>query len=401
MISPLMISNRDKELSGAGRYSDPLAMLPIWRSRARMVVPHLTEQTTNVRGFQILVEAYRLWAIYKERGCTKALARGIGPFFMLIEQAFARIVYSKTKDWPLLGARRLRSRGDDKPSISLDDHEWHLLGNQLGSGIWGSYRGAARRAKLLTENMTSLTDDARTVADSTSIFQGKVIDQIFGFIDRAVSGESIQLPTDGRNSLIQCLLKTFNDVPLKLFFWAKLIEDHSLNKAVAERLIKSEELNHRVFLIQAASEMSEHQSVLKSVIECENYLAALEGIFYRLCSKRGQTIHDVADDLPVDLQAFDSAKTAYLATKPKKSPLDQLDTTNLLQLVHSILDIHKEVCTRRGRSTWVWEEGRVLHCDIDIDDPSDDDCKVGLAWRNDYYLGSLRAITVQLKELNV
>ena len=74
-------------------------------------------------------------------------------FFMLVEQAFARTVGCGDGDWPLPGARRVRSRWGEIPRISVADVGWRLLGSQLTNGIWGLDRGAATRAGLLEARM--------------------------------------------------------------------------------------------------------------------------------------------------------------------------------------------------------------------------------------------------------
>ena len=110
MVTPLMISKRDHDLVGVARRADPLGVLAVWSARARAVVPHLTERTTDVRGFQILVEAFRLSTILRARGFQTADGRGLGEFFMLVEQAFARTIGCRDRDWTLPGARRVRGR---------------------------------------------------------------------------------------------------------------------------------------------------------------------------------------------------------------------------------------------------------------------------------------------------
>jgi hypothetical protein len=81
-----------------------MGVLAVWSVRGRDLVPHLTEQTTNVRGFQILVEAFRLWELY-EPGHPQHAGR-LDDFFLLIEQTFARTVGWHDKNWPLPGSRR-------------------------------------------------------------------------------------------------------------------------------------------------------------------------------------------------------------------------------------------------------------------------------------------------------
>ena len=89
---PLLITAKDDELVGASSRVDAMGVLAIWSVRGRELVPHLTEQTTNIRGFQILVEAFRLWEAYEPAHPDHA--DRLDDFFLLIEQAFARIVAS-------------------------------------------------------------------------------------------------------------------------------------------------------------------------------------------------------------------------------------------------------------------------------------------------------------------
>ena len=107
-VSPLLITAKDDELVGASSRLDAMGVLAIWSVRGRDLVPHLTEQTANIRGFQILVEAFRLWELY-EPNHTEHADR-LDDFFLLVEQAFARIVGWRERDWELPGARRVRAR---------------------------------------------------------------------------------------------------------------------------------------------------------------------------------------------------------------------------------------------------------------------------------------------------
>ena len=146
--SPLLITAKDDELVGASSRLDAMGVLAIWSVRGRDLVPYLTEQTTNIRGFQILMEAFRLWECYEP--AHPQHAGRLDDFFVLIEQAFARVVGRYDEDWSLPGARRVRARLWEAPHISLENSGWHLLGGQKANGLWGLYRGASRRAGLLT-----------------------------------------------------------------------------------------------------------------------------------------------------------------------------------------------------------------------------------------------------------
>ena len=64
-VAPLMLSSWDKELLGVANRTDAMGILAVWTARARDIVPHLTEQTTDIRGFQILLEGIRLWEMFE------------------------------------------------------------------------------------------------------------------------------------------------------------------------------------------------------------------------------------------------------------------------------------------------------------------------------------------------
>ena len=406
MTSPLMISSKDDDLVGVARRSDPLGLLAVWSARARDAVPHLTEQTTEVRGFQILVEAFRLWTIFVNRESQPP--ERLAQFFMLVEQAFARTVGCRDGDWPLPGARRVRSRSGEIPRISVADAGWHLLGGQLTNGIWGLYRGAARRAGLLDANMAWLSDDTWETACATSCLRDVALERLLGLIRRAMDGETVDLPTDGRNALPSALRTTFDEVPLRSHLRQRLIEGHDLNRALANRLVPLEQLDHRRFFELAALELGEHSPVLSGVIDCENLLAVLEGVFYRLCCARGESLDALEDDLPVHLGEIQKAREAFAGSGKYTGQAagnrevrlhDTVDTSSTTKLARSVLSLHQTVCKERQRAAWVWEEQGTLRSDVDVAEPDEADLKVGVAWRNDYYLRPLSSIARQLEEL--
>lgn len=406
MTTPLMISGKDDDLVGVARRSDPLGFLAVWSARAREAVPHLTEQTTEVRGFQILVEAFRLWTIFVGRAPQPP--ERLPEFFMLVEQAFARTV-GRGSDWPLPGARRVRARRDEPPCISVVDAGWHLLGGQLANGIWGLYRGAARRAELLDLNMAWLSDDTLAAADATSYLRGSALERLLELVEGAMGGEPVPLPTDGRNPIPGALCRTFDEVPLKFHFRERLIDGHDLNRELANRLVPAGELHHRSFFEHAARDLEEHGPVLSRMVDCENLLAVLEGVFYRLCCAPGQSLDAVASALPVHLDEIEHAREAFAGSGtsaqqtagPREVRLHEtIDTSSLPELARSVLTLHEAVCKERQRAAWVWEDQATLRSDVDVAEPDQADLTIGVAWRNDYYLRPLHSIAKQLTELS-
>lgn len=405
MVLPLMISHKDDELVGVANRSDPMGVLAVWSARARSIVPHLTEQTTDVRAFQILVEAFRLWEIYAEQESQPA--DRLREFFMLVEQAFARTIARTEGDWRLPGTRRVRGRIGEEPHISIEDTSWHLLDGQLANGIWGLYRGASRRAGLLEEGMAYLAEETRQATDSHTCLVDGARDQLFKLVSRALDGETVALPTHGNGSLHRALRDTFCGIPLKDHLRAKLIDGHSLNRALAQRLAACEDVDRRLFVEQATSELQEHRSSLQAVLDCENLLAVVEGIFDWLCCCKGETLDAAAASLPVDLARIERARESFATSgrydgqtaRTRQSRFHtELETSSAKNLARSVIALHEKVSKERGRAPWVWlEQGNRLQSDADVGRPTDAELAVGLAWRNDYYLAPLRSIASQLE----
>jgi hypothetical protein len=403
-VSPLMLTSKDDELLGVSNRSDAMGVLAVWSVRGRDLVPHLTEQTTNVRGFQILVEAFRLWELYEPTHPQHA--GRLDDFFLLVEQAFARTVGWYDKDWTLPGARRVRARSSEDPQISLQDPDWHLLGGQKANGLWGLYRGASRRAGFLLDDMTRLSGKTMEQATMNAGIKHTAQSYLFEAVERAMEGHSVVLPR--HRKLTGDLYDTFWSLPLANHLHAQLIEGHELNKHLAEHLLNVEELDHRTFLVTTARELPDHRATIEDVVRCEDLLAVMEAVFLWLCASKSKSVEAAATDLPVDLDALGAARAAFGNSGTYRGDTavarhcrfhEQLDTSSHVALARSVLMLHEKVSAERKRASWVWEDQGLLFSDVDVERPPDVALQVGLAWRNDYYLEPLRGIAKQLSEV--
>ena len=403
--SPLLITAKDDELVGASSHSDAMGVLAIWSVRGRDLVPHLTEQTTNIRGFQILVEAFRLWELYYEPVHPEHADR-LDDFFLLIEQAFARVVGWHDGDWNLPGARRVRARLWEVPHISLEDSGWHLLGGQKANGLWGLYRGASRRAGLLTNDMTRLSHETMEATLNAGV-GGRAQKRLLEVVQGAMDGRTVELPWHMNNALTRALYETFWNVPLADHLHARLIEGHDLNQRLAERLLAVEELDHRKFLTDAARDLPEYRTTIEDAVRCENFLAVVEAVFLWLCARKGETVQAAVENLPVDLDALAAARKSFehsgtyggeTADTRRRRFCEELDSSSKVELARSVLQLHEKVSEERKRAPWLWEERDVLLSDVEVERPSERELQVGAAWRNDYYLAPLQGIVKQLAE---
>ena len=402
---PLVMTAKDEDLLGVSNRSDAMGVLAIWSVRGRDLIPHLTAQTTHVQGFQILVEAFRLWELYESEHPQHA--GRLDDFFLLVEQAFARTVGARDKDWLLPGSRRVRARMTEDPHISLSDPGWHLLGGQKANGLWGLYRGAARRAGLLAKNIMRLSDETEKHASSQPGIRTNVQARLFDVVAPAMDGNTEALPNHMNNKLTASIYNTYWEVPLANHLHARLVDGHDLNRQLAQRLLDLDELEHRTFLDKAARELPEHRAAIEGVVHCENLLAVVEAIFLWLCASKGRRLDEVVVDLPVNLSDLARARTDFAhsgtyrdgtARDRHRLFCEKLDTSTAAALARSVLLLHKEVSKTRGQASWVWEDQGILCSDMELEPPTDVEFQVGLAWRNDYYLTPLKAIAKGLAE---
>lgn len=403
-----MLTAEDSDLIGEAGRMDAMGILAIWSIRGRDLVPHLTEQTTSVRGFQMLIEAYRLWDLYEPNHPEHA--GKLDDFFQLIEQAFARIVGWYEGDWNLPGARRVRARLSTKPQVSLVDTSWHLLNNQKSNGVWGLYRGAARRAGLLQDDMSRLSVETMEEANLNPGIFDRAQDRLFDAIEHAMNDGTVDIPVHWNNAVTRDFYHTFRDVPLLEHLYEMLIERHELNQKLARLLSAAEKLDHRTVLANLARKFSNHKTTIRNVVDCENLLCIVEAVFLWLCASRGKHIDAAVSDLPVELDDLRSVHQKFehsgmygededMAKVRHRRFCDELDLSTKVQLAHSILAIHEAISEERNRTPWVWVEEGVLSSDVEVEKPDAREFETGLAWRNDYYLKPLQSIVKEFDEL--
>ena len=65
MIDYFNFTKEDNELLGSVTLRDPLGLQVLWSTMGRKLIPHLTEQTTRVEGFQLLVTIFYLHERFK------------------------------------------------------------------------------------------------------------------------------------------------------------------------------------------------------------------------------------------------------------------------------------------------------------------------------------------------
>ena len=416
MVSPLMISAKDDFLVRVGSRMDPMGTLAVASDRAREIVPHLTVQTTQVRGFQILVEALRLWEDYESEHGEHA--GRVFEFVVLIEQAFAGAIGQKQpNDWQLPGRRRLLARDSSEPCVSLSDRKWSLLTSHPASGIWAQYRGAATRAGMLDQSRIRLSEATLEAAKTAPCLDKGSASALRKLVKRAMDGETVRLADSSSQSLLGTLCVSYHRVPLRRHLKQRLIDGHPLNRELANRLVGVREFttpNYREFLTVARDNAPPTDGFRKSldrVIACENLLAVLDSLFHWICGNTSKSLQDVAESLQplLDLEALENAKREFgIANRYKGETAkfrhglycDELKASGFSEVVESVLKIHEIICRSRGYAPQVWTEpGGKLLSDVEAENVDASEFEIGKAWRNHYYLGALRDVVRQIKKL--
>ena len=400
---PYMITEKDEQLTGTSGRSDAMGVLAVWSARGRDLVPHLTSQTNDLRGFQLLVEIYRLWELYEPEHSEHA--GQIGIFFLLMEQAFARTVGKKDDGkWELPGGRRVKARSTEVPYISVTERSWHLLDGQLSNGLWGLYRGASGRAELLSDSLNQLSGETRIKSTESPGISEHSQHQLFLLIKDAMDGKTVKLPYNFNSYLTNDLYNTYHYPPLLSHLREKLIEAYEITNHLAEILKPDVDLDHREVLKTAIEILPQHEVTINNVIQCENLLSIIASVFYWICAKNGQRIEAIADELPIDLGKLKSAIDDFKQSGNYESNTakanfqafsQKMDVSSNVRLLYSILEIHYQVSKDRNQAPWVIEEGGTLTSDVDFDSPDDADFLIGETWSNDYYLTLLRIIIQQ------
>jgi len=400
-----MISAEDPEIIGSANRADGMGTLAIWSTRARDLIPHLTEQTMEPRGFQILCEAIWLWEQYEPKHPEHA--GQLDRFFLLIEQAFGRVVFEQTDQWVLPGSRRVRARAGQVPEISLSDASLHLLGGQKANGLWGLYRGAAMRGGLIDDSTGLLSEPTRTACETNRFRYPKGVRKLLKRVASAMNGDTVQLDSHSSSHLVRYLTETFEYIPMRVHLAEVLVENPDLNHRLAKELRRRKRLSHRDFLVQQQRKLPvEHQQAVENVIRCENVLSVVESMFEWLCANRGLQVDSVATKLPLDpsrlvpaLAEFTNSGLYGSGVAAERFKLYcAIETGSRAALARSVLELHRVISEARGRAPWVWDEDGIVRSDVDLDLPPDAAFEVGVHWRNDYYLRPLKSVATLLEE---
>ncbi len=406
----ILFTKEDQELILERTSRDPLGVMPIWQYRGRSIVPNLTEQTREVRGFQILVSALYLYEEF--RAASKENNIEPEQFFMLVEQAFAYSCFKHTADWPLPGKRRVTMFVNSN-NVKLST-KGIILDNQLSNGIWGLYRGAAGRSALLHDNVRCLSLGFKGEMKSSGI-DDKSKNQLFRDIKNALINGEWDFSLDTRRELPGVLYEMFKSIPHKRILKKYLLPPGSLAERTAELIYENRKIFHdsiaqgnrasyRIFINKCIKHFSEEteKANFRRILLCENFIAPVELIFRYLFKYSGKKLTDAIKDIKisVDLQVLKDALNDFKTSGPYEGYADgrfklysqAVDLSSHDALVNSILYCHNEVSQERKREPWIEMEGGKIRSLMDVYPPDVLVVDQKRTWINDYYLEPLLRI---------
>lgn len=410
MVASYWFTEEDKDLIGSRSTRDPLGFLPIWSQRGRAVVPNLTEQTVEARGFQLLVTTLNLWQDFQSRNPQVKIR--VEEFFLLVEQAFAFSVQSRSGQWPLPGRERVVKFTPDQARLWL---KRGILDNQLGNGIWGLYRGAAFRSNILHDSLRRLSDAFYHQMGDKLGLDGRQRNKLFNRVLAAVTdhrevGEEFNL--HGSRGLPNQLDEILKKMPQKALLRRHLLPSESLVERVAQLLYEHRKAFwndgsfRRIFIELCIKQFPQEKEVFEQILLCENFIAPVERVFRYLFRFVGQPISKVVTELDIDLKLFkgafdgfcDSGKYTGGTFRRFTIYKDGIQLSSKEDFICSILACHLKVATDRHREPWVTFENGKIQAFSQESGPEELDATPGRTWNNDYYLRPLLSVYTGVRQ---
>lgn len=407
------LTARDTELVGSRRLADPLGLLPIWSRVARSLVPHLTAQTTRAAGFELLIALLDAYERPELEEVRHLLSRR--EFFLIGEQIAAHAVAARASDkgWPLPGRRGFdRWAGAEDYPLSLSIAV--LLDNQAAGGLWGLYRGAAGRAKLLDAEL-----QAPEEAVSSALATGgtRITDEALHELQKhviavATSPQRTARPFKKRSlqksPLAETLIELVHGLPNRALLRRCLFDQESLLDQVAARLAElPAEVDYAAFLSDCRRDFPKNAQVFEDILHCERYIAVLDVAFERLLTQAGRSVAEAGRALQVDLNALDAARAAFRqlgdhfhgGVAQRFDILCGLDLSGTTEFADTLMCAHKKVADQRGSAHWVENDAGRVRPLINLDGMAEPDWRPQeLLWRNDYYLSATRGVYGEVRE---
>ncbi|GEM_PF-1664309 len=416
MVDYFNFTKEDPDLLGGVSIRDPLGLQVLWSAMGRKIIPHLTEQTTRVEGFQILITIFYLYEKFKERierdfneyrpqlkGKSAKQTFSLENFFFFAEQAFAYVYFNQVGEWNLPGQRQVAAFAKE-PMLS---ERRPILRAQLSNGIWGLYRGAAIRANLLNETGQYLSNDAAKVLVLNEEYDRRSWGGLYYYIRTAMLESECAISTHGHGTLVQMMVDIIDSTPER-----RLLREHLLNPPNGEIVRPFAEMaspflreknDLRALFRKGRREFPAQAIHFENILKCEDYISSLESVFEFLLHFNGKKLETAAGDLSMDLNRFEDARKKFieidtwpngLARQRSVFLAQSIETNSARGLIESLVRAHSGIADSRGAVKWIviGDDGRIACETAPLTAEPDLRVTPGRGWRYDYYVNPLVSI---------
>lgn len=403
---------------------DPLGVQPAWSGFGRHLVTNLTTVSNSVRGFTVLL----LGRYFGERLVDEGLAEEHDalPIFLRTEQlcAYARLVINEADD--TRGIERVRRFLNEGRSVRIaDGPDGWILGDQKTYGLWGLFSVPARVSGLVADGPVGLSGIARMFVEQQYLPH---LEPVLGRLMRLVrSGGTVDATK--RNPLLVALATAIPTAlaPNEIVFYGKYLRDAAAATGQArthrQQILASllaSQTDPRIGRTDIVALKEASESIddvlaerLGRVARLEALLAPADLVFDFVLTRHGQTPSTIAgtlrdrwgsqvphldtpfDDLVPEVAEMTTGELAQHALVIDQAFHDGDYETAIVTL----LDWNREVMARRNAAPWV----QLVHGMLDVRYrgtesglPTGDE--LAGAWRNSYFLNSLKDVARQIEE---
>lgn len=406
---------------------DPLGVQPIWSGFGRHLVSNLTTVSNSVRGFTVLLLG-RYFAEQLIRD-GRAEEHDALPIFLRTEQlcAYARFVVHQAED--TRGIERVRKFLNEGRSVCIEDGpEGWILGDQKTYGLWGLFSVPARVSGLVVEGSVGLTEVARDFVENEYLPHLKpVLDKVTKLVQLGGT-----LDATAKNTV----MKAFGAAlpaelsPNEVHFYGAYLRDASrvagqersnrqqtLAWLLAQNTDLAEWVGRRDIIALAKASETRDQSLaqaLRRVARIEAVLAPADLVFDFMLTRQGQKPAAVAaalrdrwgrqvPNLESDIDEL-LPEIAKLSTNELAARLRVVDHAlnggDYEAAIVTLLAWNRDVMAGRHAAPWAELSAGILdvrYRGTESELPTGDE--VQWAWRNSYFLNSLKDVTAEIGEV--
>lgn len=415
---------------------DPLGIQPIWTRFGRHLVGNLTTVSTSLRDFTTLLLGYH----FAERLAADDAGDGDLAVFIKWEQLAAYARAEINNDWAFRGTERVKKNLQEGGRLRLGaDSAAQILGNQKIYGLWGLYTVPARSSGLVEGEPTRLTGEGRQLVESVYLpMFTKAGFRDGDAIARRLAETRPALDVRGRDrpllTAIAQVLKRRVLVAERPVFRNHLLLGGPQDKTQGAQAVLADLLVATVGepewqldpqrirgLADAARKLgSPGESVarhLERIRTCELLLAPAAALFDFILGSHEQTLSEVAEVVRrhwgPGLGTIDSDATQPLETELREASGDAEGGARWLLLarsfeqgryedaIRSLLEQNRAVMAARGGAApWVdLRDGKLqVRFREEQSPPLPDRRELPAYWRHPYFLESLRAMALALRE---